>query len=239
MSDAHVRVTVVSDYICPWCYVGAARIERLEREFEVDVEWRPYELHPEIPPEGIERGARPSSPQRTAMYEHLSELAREAGLPFARARRVPNSHRALEAAEFARAQGAFEPYHRALFDAYFGQGRDIGDVEVLADLAAACDLDGAALRQALASKRYASRVDELTEDARRAGVTGTPTVIFEAGDRRFPIVGAQDYQVFQHIATRFGAGRRETEGRMPDAGLATEVRTSTAEHSAPNFRLQD
>jgi predicted DsbA family dithiol-disulfide isomerase len=220
MSDAHVRVTVVSDYICPWCYVGMARVERLQREFEIDVEWRPFELHPEIPPEGIARGERPSSPQRVAMYEQIRSLAEDAGLPFERAARVPNSHRALEAAEFARNQGAFDSYHHALFDAYFGHGRDIGDLDVLADVAAATGLDATALREALSSKRYARLIDERTAEARSWGVTGTPTVIFEEGERRFPVAGAQDYQVFEHIAQRFGAPRRThkdaTARREPD-----------------------
>jgi predicted DsbA family dithiol-disulfide isomerase len=218
MSDAHVRVTVVSDYICPWCYVGAARVQRLDREFEIDVEWRPFELHPEIPPEGIARGERPPSAQRVAMYEQLRGLAEEAALPFKRAARVPNSHRALEAAEFAREHGAFDAYHRALFDAFFGQGRDIGDIDMLAELAAANGLDAAALREALETQRYASLVDERTAEARGSGVTGTPTVIFENGDRRFPVAGAQDYQVFEHIAQRFGATRR-TQTENPEARL--------------------
>jgi predicted DsbA family dithiol-disulfide isomerase len=212
MSDAHVRVTVVSDYICPWCYVGMARIERLQCEFEIDVEWRPFELHPEVPAQGIVRGERPPSPRREAAYQQLGALAQEAGLPFARAERTPNSHRALEAAEFAREHGAFDAYHHALFDAYFGHGRDIGDIDVLAELATACGLDAGALREAIASQRYARLIDERTAEARAEGITGTPTVIFESGDRRFPVAGAQDYDVFAHIAERFGAPRRTQVG---------------------------
>ena len=174
------------------------------------MEWRPYELHPEIPPEGIDRSGGDSG--RAASHEHLRALAEDAGLTFRPTTRVPNSHRSLEAAEFAREQGAFAPYHRALFEAYFGQGRDIGDVEVLAELGAASGLDPAALRDALVSKRYASLVDEATEEARGWDVTGTPTVIFENGERRLPIVGAQEYALFQNVARRMGA----TPIRSPD-----------------------
>ena len=176
----------------------------MQREFEIEVEWRPYELHPEIPSEGIDRSAGDSG-RRAASHEHLRALAEEAGLTFRPSTRVPNSHRSLEAAEFAREQGAFAPYHRALFEAYFGQGRDIGDVEVLAELGAASGLDPAALRDALASRRYASLVDERTEEARGWDVTGTPTVIFENGERRLPIVGAQEYALFENVARRMGA----------------------------------
>jgi predicted DsbA family dithiol-disulfide isomerase len=229
MSDAHVRVTVVSDYLCPWCYVGMARVERLEREFDVDLTWHPFELHPEIPAEGIARGERPPSPQRAAMYEQLRALAEDAGLPFARTRRVPNTHRALEAAEFAREHGAFLPYHRSLFDAFFGQGRDIGDLAVLADVAASCGLDGGALRSALQAGRFTKVVDERTAEARGWGVTGTPTVIFEAGDRRFPVVGAQDYAVFAHIARRFGAAERAPASASDTSSPVVPLRASSLE----------
>jgi predicted DsbA family dithiol-disulfide isomerase len=224
MSDAHVRVTVVSDYLCPWCYIGMARIERLEREFELDVTWHPFELHPEVPAEGIVRGDRPSSPQRAAMYEQLRALAGDAGLPFERGQRVPNTHRALEAAEFAREHGAFLPYHRALFDAFFGRGQDIGDAAVLAGVATSCGLDGTALRDALDAGRYAKVVDERTAEARGWGVTGTPTVIFESVDRRFPVVGAQDYEVFAHIARRFGALERAATSTSDMSSPAVELR---------------
>ena len=194
------------------------RVEQLQEEFSIEVEWRPFELHPSAsggPSQGIDRG-KDRSGQRDAYFERLRALGEEAGLTFQPPTLVPNSQRALEAAEFAREQGAFAPYHRALFDAYFGQGRDIGDVAVLAELGAANGLDATALKEALASRRYTSLVDERTEEARRQGVSGTPTVIFENGERRFPIVGAQEYAVFESVARRMGAESRN-KNREPRA----------------------
>ncbi len=179
------------------------RAERLEREFDIDVVWRPYELHPEIPAAGIDRAER--APRPEGYVSPLRALAEEAGLPYAPSSHVPNSHRALEAAEFAREQGVFGRYHRALFEAYFGRGEDIGDVDVLVALAAASGLDAHGLEAALRDSRHAALVNESTQEAQRQGVTGTPTYVFEAGDRRFPLVGAQDYSVFQSIAQRMGA----------------------------------
>jgi predicted DsbA family dithiol-disulfide isomerase len=204
MSDAHVRVTVVSDYICPWCYLGLARIERLQREFDIEVEWRPSELHPEIP-----EGGRDLS-RSVAYYNRLLPVFVEAGLPFQPPVRVPNSRLALESAEFARERDAFESYHRALFDAYFAQGRDIGDIETLVEIAAASGLDARSLREAVASHAYSARVDELTDGTRALGVASTPTFVFECGERRFAQPGAQDYAVFENVAGRFGAVRRGT-----------------------------
>ena len=176
------------------------RAERLQKEFEIEVEWQPFELHPEIPLKGKDVSGRTA-----AYYERLRGPAVDAELTFQTPTRVPNSRRSLEAAEFAREHDAFAPYHRALFEAYFGRGQDIGDTTVLAELGAAVDLDPAGIREALDSGRYASIVDERTEKARQAGITGTPTFVFQSGDRTLPIVGAQEYAVFENVARRLGA----------------------------------
>ncbi len=182
------------------------RVDQLQQEFDIEVSWRPYELHPELPPEGRDRGERPQRPD--GHVSPIRQLAEEADIPYQPGRHIPNSHRSLEAAEFAREQGVFDAYHRALFNAYFGEGRDIGDVSVLSELGAAIKLDAAALEEALASGRYTALVNEATEEARASGVTGTPTFIFDDGERRLPIVGAQEYAVFQNVAQRMGASRR-------------------------------
>jgi predicted DsbA family dithiol-disulfide isomerase len=88
---------------------------------------------------------------------------------------VANSHLALEAAEFAREHGGFEPFHRALFHAYFEDARDIADADVLCDIARTCGVDDQGLRQALADGGYAAAVDHTTAEAREAEVLSTPT----------------------------------------------------------------
>ncbi|MEX0786951.1 MAG: DsbA family oxidoreductase [Dehalococcoidia bacterium] len=198
-----MHLTIASDYICPWCYIGMARADRLQREFELDVTWHPYELHPEFPPEGIDRAQRPPRPE--GYVSRLRSLMDEAGLPFQPSQHVPNSHRALEASEFARERGAFELYHRALFDAYFGRGRDIGDIAVLKDLGSEAGLDANELGEAIESGAYAALIDQRTEQARMRGASGTPTFIFEKDGFELPIVGAQEYALFQNVAQRMGA----------------------------------
>lgn len=184
------------------------RVDQLQEEFDIDVAWRPFELHPEIPPEGRDRGERRPRPE--GYVNPIRQLAEEAGIPYAPGRHTPNSHWSLEAAEFAREAGLFDTYHRALFTAYFGEGKDIGDTEVLKELATAAGLDANGLEEALTSQRFAAYVDECTEEARGAGITGTPTFIFGDGERRLPIVGAQDYNVFQNVARRMGANVKPT-----------------------------
>ncbi len=182
------------------------RVDQLQQEFDIDVSWRPYELHPELPPEGRDRGERQPRPEGSV--SPIRQLAEDAGMPYQPGSHIPNSHRSLEAAEFAREHGVFDAYHRALFNAYFGEGRDIGDVSVLSELGVAIGLEAAALEEALASGRYTALVNETTEEARGSGITGTPTFIFEDGERRLPVVGAQEYAVFQNVAQRMGASRR-------------------------------
>lgn len=198
--DPRISIVAYSDYICPWCYIGLERIERLQWEFPVDVEWRPFELHPETPRGGARLSGRLGSRARAAAYaDNILALARESGLAMRMPEVVPNSHLALEAAEFARERGGFAPYHRALFRAYFDEARDIGDVDVLCDIALACGVDDQRLRAALADGRYAALVDRVTDEARADEVVSTPTYIFSGG---FRMTGAQDYAVFASVTRR-------------------------------------
>jgi predicted DsbA family dithiol-disulfide isomerase len=200
------KILAISDYVCPWCYIGLKRIQQLEKEFEIEVEWQPYELHPEIPPEGMPlQGLFGDTARAAAYFDNLRAYAAEAGIDLKRPAIITNSRQALEAAEFAREHDRFDAYHPALFRAYFEEGRDIGDPDVLCDLASECGLDAAALREALRSQRYASLVERQMEEARQRGMSGTPNFLF---DGRFTLVGAQEYRVFQDLAERMGARRR-------------------------------
>ncbi len=176
------------------------RVEQLQREFPVDVDWVPFELHPETPPEGKAIDSAPNG-RRAAVYEHLRRLAAEAGLEMKQKRFVSNSRLALEAGEFARAAGPrrFDAFHRALLHAYFEEARDIGNPEILLEVAREAGLDAEALRTALAERRYAAEVDDWTAWAQANGITGTPAFIF---NNRFLMVGAQDYAVFADVARR-------------------------------------
>jgi predicted DsbA family dithiol-disulfide isomerase len=195
-----LQIIAYSDYVCPWCYIGLQRIERLRQEFPVAVEWRPFELHPETPRTGANLAGRLGGSARAAAYrDNIVGLARESGLALRMPPVVANSHAALEAAEFAREHGGFDAFHRALFRAYFEDARDIGDADVLCDVARACGVDDQGLRQTLADERYRDRVDEVTHAAREDEVLSTPTFVYEGG---FRLVGAQDYDVFASVTRR-------------------------------------
>ena len=204
-----LRLRIVSDYICPWCYIGFTRIEQLRSEFDIDLEAGAYELRPGIPPEGASREAlrRRSGREYPAGYmEHLAATAADAGIEMKRPELVPNTRLAHEATEFATSNGKLWEIHRALFHAYFEEERNIGDIEVLCDIGAAIGLDADGLRAALTDRRYAQLVEQQLEWARAAGITGVPTAIF---NEKFALVGAQDYDAVRDIARRIANGALE------------------------------
>ena len=164
----------------------------------MEVELRAFELHPEIPPEGMRL-----SPQARArfagMSERLEQMAREAGLEMVTPEVVPNSRRALEASEYARAQGRHEAFHTTVFNRLYRKGRDIGQWEILRTAAEEVDLDPDAMQRETEAGKYRAAVDEQIAEARALGITGVPTYIFVD---RYAIVGAQPYEVFQQTMER-------------------------------------
>ena len=198
------------------------RVERLRQEFPLDVEWRPFELRPGTPPEGIPMAGVVARGRYTEQYlSHVAEAAAGAGIRMKQRALFPNSRPSLEAAEFAREEGRFEPLHRALFHAYFEQGEDIGDEGVLARLASECGLDAEALVAAVRERRYEKLVDERVRWAREQNLGGVPAFIFyppgpAEEERGFVLVGAQEYDVFKDFTERIL--RRTHSETDPDGG---------------------
>jgi predicted DsbA family dithiol-disulfide isomerase len=131
-------------------------------------------------------------------------MAAEVGLPMTTRDWVSNSRPALEAAEFAREHGLFDPFHRAVFSAYHAEGRDIGKQEVLREIATAVGLDADGMIDALDEGRYTPRVEEDLAFSHEIGLTGVPAFII--GNRA--IVGAQPYNVFEYVMDLIGREKR-------------------------------
>jgi predicted DsbA family dithiol-disulfide isomerase len=162
------------------------------------VEWRGFLLRPDTPPEGRPLPYPPEViEQRLAP---LREQAAEIGLPLVSHLRVPNSRPALEASEYAREVGQFDPFHRAVFHAYWAEDKDIGSITVLQQIARDVGLDDGELAMALEEGRYADRVEEDIDLAARIGFTGVPAFIL--GNRA--IVGAQPFEVFERVMSLLG-----------------------------------
>jgi predicted DsbA family dithiol-disulfide isomerase len=179
------------------------RVERLQEDFELEFDPCAFDLKPGIPPEGLSREQVYAGRVYPEGYvDNMRQMAAAGGIDMKRPPLIPNTRKAHEATEFAREHGhagALLDFHRAVFYAYWTEERNIGDVEVLCEVAASCRLDADALRGALADGRYATAVEDQMQWARDVGITGVPTVIYEG---RFAVVGAQDYEVFLDVARR-------------------------------------
>jgi predicted DsbA family dithiol-disulfide isomerase len=196
-------ILVISDFVCPWCYLGLVEIERVEREYLVEVRHVPYLLDPSTPPEGKPRRpmTRPGDPPT-----EMELRAEAAGIRFTRGREwTSNSVLAHEGAEFAHEAGRARAYAREMFKAYFTDLEDIGKLEVVVRVGERAGLDPVALREALEAHSYRPRVLEAVGWTREAGVAGVPTFVF--GDR-FAMSGAQDAAVFDTVMERLGVPRR-------------------------------
>ncbi|MBC7132490.1 MAG: DsbA family oxidoreductase [Roseovarius sp.] len=214
-----VRLDIISDPICPWCYIGRtlldqALAERPDHPFEIH--WQPFQLNPDMPEGGMDRkqyleakfGGREEAARA---YAPVLERARAAGLEidFAAIPRVPNTldaHRLLHWAEVEECQDRMA---MALFRAYFEEGRDIGDHEVLADIADSLSLDAALIRRLLASDADRDEIAERDARFRKMGITGVPTFIV-AGQHALP--GCQPPELWLQVIDEITALQQRSTG---------------------------
>jgi predicted DsbA family dithiol-disulfide isomerase len=189
-SDAAVtvRADVVSDVVCPWCYIGKRRLEaavRLNPGIKVDINWRPYFLNPWIPREGIDRKTyletKFGSVERyAAIAKRVAAAAAEEGLVYAsdKIARQPNT---LDCHRIIRwANGVTDPgrVKQRLMDLYFAEGADLTDANVLVKAAADCGMDGNEVRRLLATDTDVELLEGEAEAAKEAGIDGVPCFIF-------------------------------------------------------------
>lgn len=193
-----IRIDVFSDPVCPWCYIGATELTRAlagRRGHPFVVEYHPFQLNPDMPRQGVDRAEFLTTRFGGAdRYEQLSRPVRERtaamGLPFdmETQTRMPNTldaHRLIHWAglEQRQAEALF-----ALFRAYFVEGRDIGDAEVLADLGAEAGLDRAMVARLLATDADRDDIAARDTHARERGVKAVPTFLIA---EQYVVEGAQ------------------------------------------------
>jgi predicted DsbA family dithiol-disulfide isomerase len=159
----------------------------------VEVFWKALQIHPEIPREGYV-GTSTNS-YRSIARERARKLGEGLGVKLALPNRISNSRFALEGAEFARDHHQFEHYHEAVFRAYFIEGKDIGNLDVLAGLAGQCELDRELFIEALRQRRYAQCVNASIEEARVLFIYEVPTFII--GKKR--LIGVQPFETLMEV----------------------------------------
>ncbi len=194
-----LRLDIVSDVVCPWCYIGLANLEAALRELgdEVKTElfFHPLQLNPGLPPEGeavadnIARKYGITPDQARSRGGGLRDAAAEAGVPMAgRSDRIFDTFDAHRLLHWAREQGRQIALKHALFDAYFERARNISDHVVLAEAAAAAGLDRTAAERLLATGAFATEVHDDEIEWRSEGIASVPTMVI---DREFVVSGAQ------------------------------------------------
>jgi len=200
-----LTVDVVSDVVCPWCYIGKrrldsalARLREADPDLPIAVRWHPFQLNPDLPPEGVDRreylDAKFGGPQRAQeIYARVRAAGETVGIPFAfdAIRRQPNTldaHRLIAWAQ-TRREGDADALVEKMFRAYFLDGRHVGDHEELVKVAAAAGFDPDDARRFLASDELRDAVAGADLRAREMGISGVPFFIF---DGKTAVSGAQE-----------------------------------------------
>lgn len=199
-TEARVTIDVVSDVVCPWCYIGKRRLEAAldaqDRPSPI-IRWHPFQLNPDIPAGGVDRRsyleAKFGGPERAReIYARVEAAGREVGIAFAfdRIERQPNTldaHRLIAWAQTVAAEQADGLVER-LFKAYFTEGANIGEAAVLAALAGEAGYDATAALAHLQSDEGRSSIAAADERSKEMGISGVPFFIF---NRRLAVSGAQ------------------------------------------------
>ena len=200
--------SVFSDYICPFCYVGDIRLERLREHYDLKINWCFLEIHPQTPAEGMHISALGySDPLWKKMMDNLAVMAEEDGIHFQPHDFTSNSHKSLLLAEATREAGVdvFYRLHRRLFEAFFSEGRDIGDETVLREIASQAGVTDDVIARAWSDAKYEQRLGDYQAAARDLDVTATPTIFFSEKTR---LSGALPYEAFLEAA-RAGAEEQQ------------------------------
>jgi predicted DsbA family dithiol-disulfide isomerase len=198
-------IDIVSDAICPWCYIGKRRLEKaltLAPQPDLQIGWRPFQLNPDMPVEGMDRQEylRRKFGDRAGggMYKQVEEAGNGEGISFAfdRIKRTPNTILAHRLIRFAQRDDRQDDMVEALFQAYFTQGADIGNVDTLVGITGALGMDDARVRAYLESEEDLAEIQAEDKFARQIGIQGVPCFII---DRKFAVSGAQPPETFLEI----------------------------------------
>ncbi|MET3854752.1 DsbA family oxidoreductase [Rhizobium sp. OAE497] len=219
-----ITIDVVSDVVCPWCYLGKARLElaiaEVQDEVGVDINWRPYRLNPDYPPEGVDQKKsleeKLGGAERVAQaHQMLTDFGKEVGINFNfEAIKIgPNTldaHRLIHWAMIEDRDKA-DKVVNGLFKANFEEGRNVGDHAVLLDVAEKAGLDRAVTASLLSSDADKVLVVEEIESARKMGVNGVPFFIF---DQQYAVSGAQTPDILAGALRDIAKAKAEARAGM-------------------------
>jgi predicted DsbA family dithiol-disulfide isomerase len=201
-----VQIDFIFDVVCPWCYIGKRHLERalaIRPGVKPAITWRPFLLNPQLPPDGIDRsdylsGKFGSQQRISRIYGAISEVGQSVAINFNfdNIRRTPNTLDAHRLVRLAAGENRADAAIEALYEAYFIDGRNIGDAQVLADIGDHIGLDGEAVLEHLDGEEGIGAVLDDNAHAHRLGINGVPSYVFGPS---MVISGAQDPTILARI----------------------------------------
>ena len=212
-----LRIDFVADVVCPWCAIGLASLDaalqRLQGEVEAEIHFQPFELNPQMPPEGesiaehLQRKYGMSDAQVAESQESIRRRGAELGFAFdmGKRSRIYNTFDAHRLLHWAGIEGRQRELEHALLRAYFGEGRNVSNRDTLVEIATGAGLDAERAAAILASDEYATVVREAEEFFLRNGISGVPAIIIE---QKHLISGGQPVEVFERALREIAAAKR-------------------------------
>ena len=206
-----LEIDIVSDVVCPWCYLGKRKLDAAMKQvdkFAYDVRWRPFQLDPTIPPEGMDRTeymSRKFGPEKiAAIHARLEEAGKEEGIAFAfdKITRSPNTLDAHRLIRWVQSSGKQSEIVERLFSLYFVEGQDIGDRQVLIEVARQAGLDADLITRLLIESVDTIPVQEEMSTAARMGISGVPFFIFGG---KYAVSGAQPVDALVGVIWKAGS----------------------------------
>lgn len=206
MTDKTVKLDIFSDPVCPWCYIGKTHLDRALSAVENHpfvIEWHPFQLNPTMPAEGMDRreyleGKFGGKEAAVRAYTPVVENAKAAGLTinYEDMKRTPNTLDAHRLIHWAGIEGKQNAVVDALFQAYFVDARDIGDADVLSDVADSIGMDAAVVQKLLASDEDREGIKERDAHSRKMGLSSVPTFIVGS---QHAVPGAQPPEMWERV----------------------------------------
>ena len=189
-----IKIKMYSDYICPFCYLGEAIIEKLKSRFDIEMEHIGIEIHPETPEEGVDLRGMISGAEK--MYENLRCRGKQYGLNFCDIRLLSNSRKALIVGEYARTVGKNAEFTHEVFKTYFERCLDIGKEAVISEIAQKVGLSEKEVENCLKPPLYQKAFADNCAEARKHDISGVPTFIVNG---KYRITGAQAEETFVEL----------------------------------------
>jgi predicted DsbA family dithiol-disulfide isomerase len=182
------------------------RVEKLRQAYDVDIQTVHFPLHPETPADGqsLEQLFAGRDVDLDAMYQNMKARMDKEGLPYGKRTHTYNSRLAQELGKWADTHDGGDAIHMKLYKAYFVEGRNIGDPDILVEIAESVCLSGAAAREVIETRSFETAVDADWEKSRQYGITSVPTYVADAKG----VVGAQPYGVLERLLDAAGAQKR-------------------------------